>query len=67
MRKLLTSFIPIFVGSIMYAQVGINTTSPNGATVLDITSAQKGILIPVFQMRNEMQTLLIMMQLLYHP
>lgn len=28
------------------AQVGINTTSPNGATVLDITSNQKGILIP---------------------
>jgi len=46
MRKLLTSFIPIFICSIIYAQVGINTTSPNGATVLDITSNQKGILIP---------------------
>lgn len=28
------------------AQVGINTTTPNGATILDITSNQKGILIP---------------------
>ncbi|WP_291888524.1 hypothetical protein [Chryseobacterium sp.] len=46
MRKLLTSFIPIFICGIMYGQVGINTTSPNGATVLDITSSQKGILIP---------------------
>ncbi|PJJ66096.1 hypothetical protein [Chryseobacterium geocarposphaerae] len=46
MRKLLTSFIPIFICSFIYAQVGINTTSPNGATVLDITSSQKGILIP---------------------
>ncbi|WEK69999.1 MAG: hypothetical protein P0Y62_00330 [Candidatus Chryseobacterium colombiense] len=46
MRKLLTSFIPIFICTLIYAQVGINTTSPNGATVLDITSSQKGILIP---------------------
>lgn len=28
------------------AQVGINTTTPNNATVLDITSNEKGILIP---------------------
>ncbi|WP_157445730.1 hypothetical protein [Chryseobacterium indologenes] len=30
----------------VYAQVGIDTTTPNGATVLDIVSNQKGILIP---------------------
>ncbi|WP_312994859.1 hypothetical protein [Chryseobacterium flavum] len=46
MRKLLTSFIPIFLYSIIYAQVGINTTTPNGASVLDIVSNQKGLLIP---------------------
>ncbi|WP_449398864.1 hypothetical protein [Chryseobacterium wanjuense] len=38
--------IPIFLYSLSIAQVGINTTSPNGATVLDIFSNQKGILIP---------------------
>jgi len=32
--------------SFCYAQVGINTNTPNGATVLDITSSDKGILIP---------------------
>lgn len=46
MRKLLTTFIPILVYSLSYAQVGINTTSPNGATILDVVSNQKGILIP---------------------
>lgn len=46
MRKLLTTFIPILVYGLSYAQVGINTTSPNGATILDIVSNQKGILIP---------------------
>lgn len=46
MRKLLTTFIPILVYCFSYAQVGINTTSPNGATILDVVSNQKGILIP---------------------
>lgn len=46
MKKLLTFFIPVFICSIIYAQVGINTSSPNGASVLDIVSNQKGLLIP---------------------
>ncbi|WP_415326434.1 hypothetical protein [Chryseobacterium sp. MMS23-Vi53] len=46
MRKIFTVMIPIFMYSLFSAQVGINTTSPNGATVLDINSNQKGILIP---------------------
>lgn len=46
MRKFLTLFIPILMYSFMSGQVGINTTSPNGATVLDIASNQKGVLIP---------------------
>ncbi len=32
--------------TISNAQVGINTTTPNGATVLDINSNAKGVLIP---------------------
>ncbi|WP_228451970.1 hypothetical protein [Chryseobacterium sp. G0186] len=46
MRKILTLFIPLCISCFMYAQVGINTTSPNGAVILDITSNEKGILIP---------------------
>lgn len=46
MIRIFTLMIPIFLYGLSYAQVGINTTSPNGATVLDIISNQKGILIP---------------------
>ncbi|MDR6485872.1 hypothetical protein J2799_000357 [Chryseobacterium vietnamense] len=46
MRKILTLFILFFISSFVYAQVGINTSAPNGASVLDIVSNQKGILIP---------------------
>ncbi|MFC3161316.1 hypothetical protein [Chryseobacterium arachidis] len=46
MRKIFTLLIPIFMYNFLGAQVGINTATPNGATVLDIFSNQKGILIP---------------------
>lgn len=46
MRKILTLFILFFISSFAKAQVGINTSAPNGASVLDIVSNQKGILIP---------------------
>ncbi|MBB6329360.1 hypothetical protein HNP24_000310 [Chryseobacterium sediminis] len=46
MRKILTLFILFFISSFVHAQVGINTSTPNGAAVLDIVSNQKGILIP---------------------
>lgn len=46
MIRIFTLMIPIFLYGLSYAQVGINTTTPNGATVLDIISNQKGILIP---------------------
>jgi hypothetical protein len=46
MRKILTLFILFFISSFVDAQVGINTSTPNGAAVLDIVSNQKGILIP---------------------
>lgn len=46
MRKILISFILLCVYALMYTQVGINTSTPNGATVLDVVSNQKGILIP---------------------
>lgn len=46
MIRIFTLMIPIFLYGLSYAQVGINTTTPNGAAVLDIISNQKGILIP---------------------
>ncbi|SEW32063.1 hypothetical protein SAMN05421841_2263 [Chryseobacterium wanjuense] len=46
MIRIFTLMIPIFLYGLSYAQVGINTTTPNGAAVLDIFSNQKGILIP---------------------
>lgn len=37
----------LFIGSIScYAQVGIGTTNPDGSSILDIESTDKGILIP---------------------
>ncbi len=46
MRKILTFLLLFLINSISYAQVGINTVTPNSASVLDIVSNQKGILIP---------------------
>lgn len=46
MIRIFTLMIPVFLYGLFYAQVGINTTTPNGAAVLDIISNQKGILIP---------------------
>ena len=46
MIRIFTLMIPIFLYGLSYAQFVINTTTPNGAAVLDIFSNQKGILIP---------------------
>ncbi len=45
MNKILTLIALIAIQS-HYSQVGINTQTPNNASVLDITSTTKGILIP---------------------
>jgi hypothetical protein len=36
----------LLINSLLYAQVGINTTTPIGGSMLDITSTDKGILVP---------------------
>ncbi|SFI64994.1 hypothetical protein SAMN05421638_0460 [Kaistella treverensis] len=46
MKKKFTIAVLTAMSIFSYAQVGINTTTPNGATVLDIHSNEKGILIP---------------------
>ncbi|MCB4234808.1 hypothetical protein LDL59_06000 [Kaistella anthropi] len=46
MMKKFTLGVAFMLSAISFAQVGINTTDPNKATVLDINSNAKGILIP---------------------
>lgn len=46
MMKKFTLGVALLLFSISFAQVGINTSDPNKATVLDINSNAKGILIP---------------------
>ena len=38
--------IIVFVSSVTFAQVGINTTTPNAASMLDVTATNKGVLLP---------------------
>lgn len=46
MRKKFILGMSLILFTISHAQVGINTATPNGATVMDISSNEKGILIP---------------------
>ncbi|MEW5677204.1 hypothetical protein ABGT15_12895 [Flavobacterium enshiense] len=43
MKKLLLLLLFSFTG---FAQVGINTTTPNASSMLDVTATDKGVLIP---------------------
>ncbi|MCW5520245.1 hypothetical protein J1N09_10375 [Aureitalea sp. L0-47] len=45
-QKSLLFIFCIFTSALFYAQVGINTTSPGSGAMLDVTSTNKGILIP---------------------
>lgn len=49
MKKLL--FLLLFSGAVS-AQVGINTTTPNASSMLDITATDKGLLIPRISIPN---------------
>ncbi|MDI1315898.1 hypothetical protein [Flavobacterium sp.] len=44
--KIKLSLLLLFFFSTFYAQVGIGTTSPNAASILDISSTNSGLLIP---------------------
>ncbi len=46
MKSLIFSPIFLFVTTILTAQVGIGTTSPDASSILDISASDKGILIP---------------------
>ena len=45
MKKTLL-FVLFFITSIVTAQIGIGTVTPNSSAMLDITSTTKGLLIP---------------------
>ncbi|KMQ67880.1 hypothetical protein ACM39_11100 [Chryseobacterium sp. FH2] len=45
MNKIITLMVIMVYGT-MYAQVGINTTSPDSSSALDVTSTSKGVLLP---------------------
>ncbi|MGX7668946.1 hypothetical protein [Flavobacterium pedocola] len=49
MKKLLLLLMFSFTG---FAQVGINTTTPNASSILDITATDKGVLIPRVSIAN---------------
>lgn len=49
MKKIL--FLLLFSGAVS-AQVGINTTTPNASSMLDITATDKGLLIPRISIPN---------------
>lgn len=44
--KIIFLFLTFLLSTFTYAQVGINTSSPNNSAALDISSTDRGILIP---------------------
>ncbi|MAO45336.1 MULTISPECIES: hypothetical protein [Leeuwenhoekiella] len=52
MKQHLLSLAFILFSSIIYAQIGIGTTSPDPSSILDIQSTTKGILAPRINLNN---------------
>ena len=52
MKQLLLSLAFTLFSSIIYAQIGIGTTSPDPSSILDIQSTTKGILAPRINLNN---------------
>lgn len=50
MKKLNYIFIFLLFGIKIFSQVGINTTTPNASSVLDINSTNKGVLFPQYDL-----------------
>ena len=45
MKKIVFSLMILF-SSLLEAQIGIGTTTPNASAILDVTSTSKGLLLP---------------------
>lgn len=52
MKQLFTGFLAFLCVGFTYAQVGIGTVDPHPSSILDISSADKGILIPRIDLGN---------------
>lgn len=57
MKKSWIFFLIMSLNSV-FAQVGIGTTSPNASSILDVSSTNKGILIPQVNLSNVNNTML---------
>ena len=44
--KIFFGLVGLFFVQMIYSQVGIGTTSPDESSILDIESANKGVLVP---------------------
>ncbi len=50
--KKITLLIVFLFGTMLHAQVGINTTSPDASSMLDISATNKGVLVPRVSLTN---------------
>ena len=50
--KKITLLIAFLFGTMLHAQVGINTTSPDASSMLDISATNKGVLVPRVSLTN---------------
>ncbi|MCY1661942.1 hypothetical protein [Chryseobacterium sp. SL1] len=57
MKKILLQFAFILINISVFSQVGINTTSPDKNSMLDIVSTNKGLLIPRVNLTSASQDL----------
>ena len=57
MKKQLLYFV-LFFSAISFAQVGVNTTSPDPSSMLDISATDKGVLVPRVSLTNVTTTML---------
>lgn len=61
MKKIIPKLLIIFIvvlcfGTTLTAQVGINNTIPDPSVILDITSTDKGILVPRMLEADRLET-----------
>jgi uncharacterized protein (TIGR02145 family) len=46
MKNIVTLFLALFISAMTFGQAGIGTTSPNASAILDLTSANRALLLP---------------------
>lgn len=56
--KKITVFFFLLLNVLLHAQVGVNTTTPDPSSMLDITATNKGVLVPRVSLANVTTTML---------